>query len=294
MSHLGAEVYYHKFEEETKQFHPFHFFSSIHTSGSVHGNGSTTALGINTVGIIRAPRGDGKESIVMVSPYNSQKLVLDDAVSLGLAYSVFSLLSQATWLAKDIVWVASDSRYGEYASVDAWLREYHNPSFLSEAVKVDSDTYKMCIDKNMAHNCKNGGDRGSVSDDFRRAGTMAAGLVLKVTDQKQTNERDSLKIYSEASNGQMPNLDLVNIVYYLAVQRQSFHVKVGIIRSLLSSVFLKTIGKTLEILSEMVGYLNPKWKFGISAADYVEGSATLASSMYTQVSQFFSLFCLFY
>ncbi|CAL9094299.1 unnamed protein product, partial [Musa acuminata var. zebrina] len=36
--------------------------------------------------------------------------------------------NQVTWLANDIVWLAADSRYGEYIAVDTWLKDYHNPS----------------------------------------------------------------------------------------------------------------------------------------------------------------------
>lgn len=39
-------------------------------------------------------------------------------------------------------------------------------------------------------------------------------------------------------------------------------------------------GEMLESLGHMAISLNPQWKFGIPAAKYVEGTATLASSMY--------------
>lgn len=39
----------------------------------------------------------------------------------------------------------------------------------------------------------------------------------------------------------------------------------------------------LESLGHVARILNPQWKFGTPAADYVEGTATLASLMYYQV-----------
>lgn len=92
-------------------------------------NISCSSHGLNTVGIIRAPHGDGKEANVLVTPYNSLNVGPGEALSLGITYSVFSLLTQVTWLAKDIILLAADSRYEEYAAVDAWLRDYHAPVF---------------------------------------------------------------------------------------------------------------------------------------------------------------------
>ncbi|XP_019058844.1 PREDICTED: GPI transamidase component gaa1-like [Tarenaya hassleriana] len=80
----------------------------------------------------------------------------------------------------------------------------------------------------------------------------------------------------------MPNLDLINVVNYLAVHRQGFSVKVEKVASLLSAGWLKIVGETFEAVGKMAKTLNPDWNFGISAADYVEGSATLASSLYYQ------------
>lgn len=277
MKDSGAEVYFHKFHRQTRQFHPLSFFSDIPHSELLHDNASCNSNGVNVVGIIRAPRGDGKEAIVLVTPYNAENIELSDAISLGLGYSVFSLLGRVTWLAKDIVWLAGDSRYGEYASVSAWLREYHNPVFM----QCSGKEIDMCPERNILHEWEDSQVRRT-SDVFRRAGTMAAALVFKVVEREEELQKDTVNIYAEASNGQMPNLDLINIVYYLAVQRQGLRVKVETAFSLFNSAFLKLVGEMLEWLSKMVRSCNPKWKFGIPAADYVEGIATLASSMYSQ------------
>ncbi|KAM0010154.1 putative GPI transamidase component Gaa1 [Helianthus debilis subsp. tardiflorus] len=162
-------------------------------------NSNTTceSYATNTIGIVRAQHGDGKEAIVLVTPYNSVNLTQNEALSLGIAYSAFSLLAQVNWLAKDIIWIAADSRYGEYNSVAAWLREYHTPSSNGLHESIETEVY----------------------DTFRRAGTMAAALVIKVA---------------------------------------------------------------IERVGNVVRRLNPQWKFGIPVKDYVEGGATLVSSLYHQ------------
>ncbi|KAL5572784.1 hypothetical protein UlMin_022381 [Ulmus minor] len=277
MSDLGAEVNYHKFHPQIVQFHPLHFFSNP-DSGAIEQNTSCSSYGVNTVGIIRAPRSDGKEAIVLVTPYNSKKIKRGEALSLGIAYSVFSLLSRVTWLAKDIIWLVADSQHGEYAAVTSWLRDYHIPAF-TRFHTVDAE---MCPESNNLFAVKdNKGAGRNIYDGFKRAGTMAAALVIKVVDRSDQFE-DSLSIYAEASNGQMPNLDLINIVNYLAVHRQGFRVKVEKLWSLLDSKWLKNLGEIFESVGKVARSLNPQWKFGIPAVDYVEGLATLASSMYNQ------------
>ncbi|KAJ8627784.1 hypothetical protein MRB53_021091 [Persea americana] len=205
------------------------------------------------------------------------KIELSDALSLGLGYSIFSLLSKVTWLAKDIVWLAAESRYGEYASVSAWLRDYHNHFFFRSSGKLHVDT---CLADHVHHERHDSQVRGRKFDVFRRAGTMAAALVFKIVDKQEEAEKDTLSIHAESSNGQMPNLDLINIVHYLEVPRQGLRVKVETAFSLLHSAWLRVVGEMLEWVSIMAGNLNPHWRFGIPAADYVEGTATLASSMY--------------
>lgn len=286
MSDLGAEVNYHKFHPQANQFSPLHFFS-FSDSRRFQGNNICSPRGVNTVGIIRAPRADGKEAIVLVTPYNSTKIDMAEALSLAIAYSVFSLLTRVTWLAKDIIWLAADTQCGEHASVSAWLRDYHTPVF-GGLEKLASE---ICCESNSHHGLKESPiTERKISDDFRRAGTMGAALVIKVSDGNKQAD-DTLSIYAEASNGQMPNLDLINIVNYLAVHRQGLLVKVEKVLSLLDSKCLRIVGEVFESVGNIARSLNSQWKFGISAADYIEGAATLASSLYYQVHNTFS--CLF-
>ncbi|XP_034707476.1 glycosylphosphatidylinositol anchor attachment 1 protein [Vitis riparia] len=277
MSDLGADVNYHKFHPQPNQFRPLHFFSNS-DSRIIQENIGCSSHGVNTVGIIRAPRGDGKEAIVLVTPYNSHKIDLAEALSLAIAYSVFSLLTRVTWLAKDIIWLAADSKYGEYTSVSAWLRDYQTPVF-GDFEKPYSE---ICYESNACHGLKESEiTERKISDVFRRAGTMAAALVIKVSDGNKQAD-GTLSIYAEASNGQMPNLDLINIVNNLAVHRQGLQVKVEKLLSLLDSKWLRILGEVFESVGNIARSLNPQWKFGIPAADYMEGAATLTSSLYYQ------------
>lgn len=278
---VGAEAYHHKFNADSAKFHPLHFFSYAPSPSKMETNSTCSLFGVNSVGIIRAPRGDGKEAIVLVTPYNSQNIQLFEALSLGLAYTVFSFLSRVTWLAKDIVWVAADSQHGEYTAVSAWLKEYHNPIFSGDPGKADLG---ICLERNIHHQRDNEHFGKTNYNVLKRSGTMAAALVFKVTENKGRSERDRLDIYAEASNGQMPNLDLINTVHYLAVHRQGLRVMVGMIGSLLDSTCLKFIGEMMQRLSKLAKSLNPKWKFETTSAEFVEGTAVLASSIFHQAS----------
>ncbi|KAG8055836.1 hypothetical protein GUJ93_ZPchr0001g30757 [Zizania palustris] len=278
MTNLGAEVYYHEFLPQSKHFHPLKFFTSTASSMAVKPNGTYANFGINTIGIIRAPRGDGKEAIVLVTPYNSQRVQSNELLSLALGFSVFSLLSRATWLSKDIVWLSADSQFGEYAAVSAWLNQYHNPMFLSHPVILDTKMYG-------ANKIIYGPDGTTEKADhmsFKRAGTMAAALIFKVGETRKYGDRDSVTMYAEASNGQMPNLDLLNVVHYLAVHRQGFRVNIETFSSLLSSSWLKVIAEVFQNLGSVLRKINPDWKLDVTVPDYVEGTANLANSMYNQ------------
>ncbi|KAK6925667.1 GPI transamidase component Gaa1 [Dillenia turbinata] len=278
MADLGAEVCYHKFRRQQNQFNPLHFFLSTDPV-VVQRNISCSSFGVNTVGVIRAPRGDGKEAIVLVTPYNSSRIDAAEASSLGIGYSIFSLLSQVTWLAKDIIWLAADSRFGVYAPVASWLKDYHTPLF-SGLGQVNAG---VCHESNDLLKLKDAMvSDTNISKIFTRAGTMAAALVVKVVDRHNEADEDTLSIFAEASNGQMPNLDLINIVNYLAVHRQGLRVKVEKFWSLLDSKFLNFVGETVELLGKVAKSLNPNWRFGMPVAEYVEGTATLASSLFNQ------------
>ncbi|WVZ69259.1 hypothetical protein U9M48_018072 [Paspalum notatum var. saurae] len=272
---LGAEVCYHRFLPHSKHFQPLKFFTSTTNDMVIQPNSTDINFGINTIGIVRAPRGDGKEAIVLVTPYNSQRVQSNELLSLALGFSVFSLLSRAAWLSKDVVWLSADSQFGEYAAVSAWLNQYHNPVFLSHTVTLDTKIYG-------ANHRYDGSSEKKGFKSFKRAGTMAAALIFKVGETRRHGDRDSVMMYAEASNGQMPNLDLLNVIHYLAVHRQGFRVNIAAFSSLLSSAWLRVIAEIFHTLGSVLRKINPDWKLDIMVPDYVEGTANLANSMYNQ------------
>lgn len=91
---------------------------------------ATAGLGRNIHSVGRAPRGSGREGIVIATPIGDGDATPEaDAAVLGLGLALFARLAVAPWLAKDIVWLIPDARWGgPVAGVDAWLREYHHPS----------------------------------------------------------------------------------------------------------------------------------------------------------------------
>ncbi|XP_057847241.2 uncharacterized protein LOC131057063 [Cryptomeria japonica] len=283
MYETAEDVYFHNFLPPVNTFEPSSFFiDSSYSKRKEFKSINSSALGVNVVGIIRAPHGDGKEAIVLVTPFRSDNVDIGDALSLGLGFSLFRMFSRTIWLAKDIVWLAADSKYGAYAAVAAWLKDYHEPVFYysSEFLKSSSpinsqnpaETKKLTFKQ---INYKKAGD-------FQRAGTIAAGLVFQVKETGIQIDKDRLDIYAEGCNGQMPNLDLINVVNFLAVHRQGLQVRVDSISHMLSWEWLACLGRMLEWLGNVVGGLNPGWKFGLSAFEYLHGAATLASSIYHQ------------
>ncbi|GKV37210.1 hypothetical protein SLEP1_g45267 [Rubroshorea leprosula] len=163
---------------------------------------------IRSIEIIRSPRGDGKEAIVLATPYNSLKSDLGDSFSVDYHVSKFSSMSPPN--------------------------------------------VEMCHDVKNLYELKG----KSITGDFRHAGTMDAALVLKVSDGTEES-KDKVSIYAEAFNGQMPNLDLINIVYYLAAHcRQGFRMKVEKIWSQPDCSLLKVWSTIIEYVGEVARSLN--------------------------------------
>jgi|AntAceMinimDraft_1070359.scaffolds.fasta_scaffold07650_1 hypothetical protein len=100
-------------------------------------NTTAAAIGRNLHSVARAPKGSGREGIVLATPIGDAASTPEaDAAALGLALALLARLSAAPWLAKDIAWVVPDARWGGgVAGADAWLREYHHPSTAAVAAR---------------------------------------------------------------------------------------------------------------------------------------------------------------
>ena len=119
--------------------------------------------------------------------------------------------------------------------------------------------------------------------DFKRAGVIAAGIIFKFQAYPGSGTGDSVKLYAEGSNGQMPNLDLINVVNNLAVYREGLHVKLDILEKVLEWKWLHVVGAFLETLGQIAARINVGWKFSPPASEFVQGAATVSQSLSLQV-----------
>ncbi|KAH3745748.1 glycosylphosphatidylinositol anchor attachment 1 protein [Pelomyxa schiedti] len=76
-------------------------------------------------GIIRAPKGDGKEALAITSHFDvglhKKAKILPTSVSgVGLTLALASLLKQQKWLAKDIIFAIGDNK----EAIGVWLEDY--------------------------------------------------------------------------------------------------------------------------------------------------------------------------
>ncbi|KAH7446281.1 hypothetical protein KP509_01G049800 [Ceratopteris richardii] len=281
---INADFYVHAFYPPEPPFSSLNFFSShpSYLRSSVETNEIPPEnLGVNIAGIIRAPRGEGIEVIVLVTPFDAESFTDADAVSLGLSLSLFQLLSKSPWLAKDIVLLIADSRYSAHSAVSAWLKEYYEPfSFggpLFHGSTSQQEFYARIMDAPFASLLKE-----STLADFKRAGVISAGLVFDMQGVQGRLLSDFLTVHAEGPNGQMPNLDLINVINNLAVYREGLQMKLDMATNILEWAWLGIIGQILETLGHFAAMINEGWKFGSPAFEYVQGAATLARSVMLQ------------
>ncbi|CAM6092703.1 unnamed protein product [Calypogeia fissa] len=290
MSDLGADCYLHPFYRPQSAslagyVTPSQHFKWINSSLSQADHVERRkGLAVNVVGIVRAPQGEGNEAIVLVTPFDSHNFGQDDGLSLGIGLALFARLSKALWVARDIIWVVADARYGAYPAVAEWLREYHEPRLndFSMKAKLTSDLVKEFLLEGQSSS-----EQTLSLSDFKRAGTIATGLVFELTKipegTLEMDRVDSVKLRAEGPNGQMPNLDLINIINSIAVWREGLTLQLESLPSLKSCSWLKYIGDILVKLSTLARQANPTWDFGAGAAAYADNFATLLSSMFFQV-----------
>nr|CCA14462.1 transmembrane protein putative [Albugo laibachii Nc14] len=160
---------------------------------SFSGNSHRCSRCTNVYGILKAsPLADGKESIVLIAhppqtPEDLDKPFSSVAVGMGLLRH----LSQVKWLAKDIIFLISDDgptqgSDGYSPGTQAWLEAYFSDPVLN------AETLAM------------------------RAGVIRAAINLEITTQESNQPSFSLLVSGE--NGQLPNLDLINVAI-LAFQK---------------------------------------------------------------------------
>ncbi|GBG89404.1 hypothetical protein CBR_g49194 [Chara braunii] len=238
--------------------------------------------GVNVVGIVRAPQGEGNEAMVLVTPFNVSEEGLNeaDALGLGVGLALLKVFSELSWLAKDYVWIAADAAYGVHYPVNQWLKEYH-----SSAVKC------------AMHDPLNGS-----SMDFKWAGVISAGLVLEVERTFRGGALNRVKLLTEGGNGKMPNQDLINTAHYTSTWREGVRLEMDKQEEVERSAVAMFIGSVLETVTKTIRWAvtgiighdgggdgKEHWlqEFlkaipSITAGGYVEGLATLTQFMQNQ------------
>ncbi|XP_071447710.1 glycosylphosphatidylinositol anchor attachment 1 protein [Hetaerina americana] len=138
--------------------------------------------GKNVYGILRAPRGSSTEALVLSVPYRPPDSIHPPtAPSLALAMALAKFFRRQKYWAKDIIFLVTEH---EQLGVQAWLEAYHGVSCGYEGVL----------------------DAGTLPG---RGGSIQAAVNLEIHSERV----GSIDVKVEGLNGQLPNLDLVNLVH---------------------------------------------------------------------------------
>ncbi|KAF9100098.1 Glycosyl phosphatidyl inositol protein transamidase complex subunit [Mortierella sp. AD031] len=147
-------------------------------------NTSTESLhGVNTYAVFYAPRSDGTEAIVLSASWTSRdKTTNTNGIAILLALG--KMFKRGSHFSKDIVFVVSD---GEAEGLQAWLKAYHGN---------EESTYERTEEALRV-----------------RSGAIQAALNL---DFAGTGDYNAIGIFFEGVNGQLPNLDMINMINWIA------------------------------------------------------------------------------
>ncbi|XP_064075002.1 glycosylphosphatidylinositol anchor attachment 1 protein [Vanessa tameamea] len=181
--------------------------------------------GTNVYGILRAPRTSSLEALVVTAPYrslsNHQKGTAA-GIALMLAFAQFAR-PQKYW-AKDIIFLITEH---EQLGMQAWLEAYHglqreSSSFYTSlgsfwqpsTSRLDLGKYAKGFEWITDHSkCL---DPGTLKG---RSGSIQAAINLEF----HTPKFKYIEVKVEGLNGQLPNLDLVNLVHKLCVKSGIHH-----------------------------------------------------------------------
>jgi len=151
--------------------------------------------GQNVYAILRAPRAPSTEAIVLSTPYRAPESAHGSTMpSVALMLALAKYFSTKSYWAKDIIFLVGDY---ELVGIQAWLMSYHD----------------------MGRSLSTVLDYGTLDG---VSGPIQAAINLEIHGVR--NSRLQLKI--EGLNGQLPNLDLFNVVVELATRESvppTFH-----------------------------------------------------------------------
>ncbi|XP_046973446.1 glycosylphosphatidylinositol anchor attachment 1 protein [Vanessa cardui] len=181
--------------------------------------------GTNVYGILRAPRTSSLEALVVTAPYrslsNHQKGTAA-GIALMLAFAQFAR-PQKYW-AKDIIFLITEH---EQLGMQAWLEAYHG-------LQRESSSFYTSLGS-FWQPSTSGLDLGKFAKGFEwitdhskcldpgtlkgRSGSIQAAINLEF----HTPKFKYIEVKVEGLNGQLPNLDLVNLVHKLCVKSGIHH-----------------------------------------------------------------------
>ncbi|CAG4951794.1 unnamed protein product, partial [Parnassius apollo] len=207
MSQLHLEVYTHNF-----------------TLNYPMGQGQVYR-GTNVYGILRAPRTASLEALVVSAPFrpiSSHQKGTAASIALMLAFAQFAR-PQKYW-AKDIIFLITEH---EQLGMQAWLEAYHG-------LKNEPGTFYTSLGsfwkpgtpsldlRKLTSKMEWGEDHTRCLDPGKlqgRSGSIQAAINLEF----ETPKIKYIEVKIEGLNGQLPNLDLVNLVHKLCVKSGIHH-----------------------------------------------------------------------
>ncbi|CAB3246579.1 unnamed protein product [Arctia plantaginis] len=207
MSQLHLEVYTHNF-----------------TLNYPLGN-EQVYTGTNVYGILRAPRTSSLEALVVTAPYrslSSHQKGTAAGIALMLAFAKFAR-PQKYW-AKDIIFLITEH---EQLGMQAWLEAYHGLHSDAETFHTSLGTFwtpgtpVFDLGKLMPGFSLNGDHKKCLNPGKLkgRSGSIQAAINLEF----HTPKIKYIEVKIEGLNGQLPNLDLVNLVHKLCVKSGVHH-----------------------------------------------------------------------
>jgi len=144
--------------------------------------------GRNVYGILRASRGASTEALVITAPYRPPDSTLTQTnAGIAVMLSLAASFRKASYWARDIIFLVTEH---EQLGIEAWLEAYHYTSSGANVI-----------------------DFGQLD---ARAGSIQAAINLEIPTEKISH----IDVRMEGLNGQLPNLDLVNLVHRLFQQER--------------------------------------------------------------------------
>jgi hypothetical protein len=167
--------------------------------------------------VLRAPRGDGKESVAIVTPValgaaaarrrSLAGQTRDDALlALTAAHALVAghLRDAAAWLAKDVVWVVPDASCGAGEGVEAWLAAYHRQDEEEEQEEEEESARSSSATAALRRR------------PFVRAGVIQQALVLQAESSAAPSPAPtaSVSLAVVGADGQLPKTDFYLLLRY--------------------------------------------------------------------------------